>query len=414
MMRYLSLLLILIFISGASILVAQDGEADLQLPITEDVTYVVVAGDTLDAIGALFDVQIACLRGRNDLAPVDIISPGDELHISVECPAYDGLLPVAHPREITQLIPQVSIADGDTVSVTSTYMVQRGDTLDTIGQELNISAEAIAQANEITNSRSLQIGQTLIIPSGPEYGMVPAMDDGSAGAGGGAEGELYVIQRGDTLDVIGQERNVSVVSLMLVNDITNGRSIVPGQTILIPDNAPAYGEYPATDGGPGAGGGLSVEGEIYVVQPRDTLDTIGQEHNVSVVYLAQVNNIENPGRITPGMSLVIPDDSPVYGAYPATDGGLGAGGGANGELYVVQPRETIDGISADFNKDYRCVLEANGIGNPRRVQPGTTIVIPDSCGPYTGADIAPGAAPAGSSLPTTPPTEAPAEGDAQG
>jgi LysM repeat protein len=85
--------------------------------------------------------------------------------------------------------------------------------------------------------------------------------------------------------------------------------------------------------------------------------------------------------------LIIPDDAPAYGEFPAVEDSAGAGGGAAGELYVVQPRETIDGISARFNVSYTCVLDTNQILNPRALQPGTVIVIPDDCPAYSGADV---------------------------
>ena len=221
------------------------------------------------------------------------------------------------------------------------------------GRELNISVVSLMMENEIESIREVIPGLVLtILEDAPAYGMVPALDepeDETDGQGGGLAGERYVIQPGDTLDVIGQERNVSVISLQIANDITDNKALMPGQTIIIPDDAVPYGIYPALDmDEEGGGRGGSVDGELYVIQPRDTLDEIALEHDVSVISLQIANNITDNHALTPGQTIIIPADAPPYGTYPALDTPEDLDS-ADGETYVVQPRETIDGISADFN-----------------------------------------------------------------
>jgi len=412
MTRYLTVLIALLFLAAGAIAQDDGGESEfgVDLPLTENITYSIRAGDTLGVLAATFDVDLACLRETNDLVPADILSPGDIIVVDLACPTYTGALVVEFPRETINETPAqqeeaVPLGEREDAEDTTddvqppqpsgddtTYIVQRGDTLDVIGQELNVSVEAIALVNGLDNPNDLEIGQELIIPGdAPPYGQVPSLDGGDGQGGGFAgDGELYVIQRGDTLDVIAQEFNVSLVSLQVVNDIDTGRSITPGQTILIPADAPVYGLFPALDGGDGQGGGLAVAGELYVVQPRDTLDVIGQERNISVVSLLLVNDLENGAALMPGMTLIIPDDAPAYGLVPALDATEQGGGfDIDGDLYVMQPRETVDGVAARFNVAPGCVLDANEITQPRRVTAGTTIIIPDNCPAYDGFDVVP-------------------------
>ena len=68
--------------------------------------------------------------------------------------------------------------------------------------------------------------------------------------------------------------------------------------------------------------------------------------------------------------------------------GGGAGGGLEGELYVIQPLDNIDQVAADFNVSTRCIVEANEIADVRAVKPGQTVLIPaEGCPAYTGAAI---------------------------
>lgn len=51
---------------------------------------------------------------------------------------------------------------------------------------------------------------------------------------------------------------------------------------------------------------------IHVVRPGDSLYRIAQEHGVSVQYLAQVNDLRDPTKLTPGQTIVVPQPSQVY------------------------------------------------------------------------------------------------------
>ncbi len=361
--------------------VAQDGDevtdADI-LPITEDVMYTVRPSDTIQTVAALFDVGVGCLAEMNDLQVTDRLTIGQELVISVSCPLYEGEVTVLYPREV---VTYVETCEG--------YRVRPLDTLDVIGQTLNVSAVSLQVANDLHRAVDVRVGMCLMIPeNAPPYGVYPSLDDADAvlESGGGA-GELYVVQPNDTIDTIALSLDVSAVSIQVVNNITNSRAITAGTTLFIPADAPPYGVYPALDDPDrfGVGGGA---GELYVVQPNDTIDTIAQELNVSAVSIQVVNNITNSRAVTPGMTLFIPADAPPYGVYPALDEPGEFGGGA-GELYVVQPRDTLDLIGALHNADVTCIAEANELGNPGLLQAGQSIFVPADCPAYSGDFIPP-------------------------
>lgn len=69
--------------------------------------------------------------------------------------ATPGSQPPA-PAQATQ--PAAPAANG-------TYVVQAGDTLYVIAARLNVSMQALAAANNITNPSSLQVGQVLKVPA---------------------------------------------------------------------------------------------------------------------------------------------------------------------------------------------------------------------------------------------------------
>jgi LysM repeat protein len=253
---------------GAGILVALILGSALNAFAQNNSSYTVQRGDSLDKISANFDVQTACLAKANNLADPSKIKPGQLLTIDLTCPRYDGFDIVTNPR---------------TTAATTTTTT--------------------------TTSTSSDLGQ-----------------GGGAAAPSGSE-QSYTVVRGDTLDTIGQKLNVSVVSLRLANDIGPRDRLKIGQTLTIPAGAPAYGLFPAisnplnptsvsTDLGQGGGGPeVGPNDQMYVVQQRDTLDTIGARFDTQVACIAQNNNIKATNLIYPGQSIVISAACPHYDGF---------------------------------------------------------------------------------------------------
>jgi LysM repeat protein len=126
------------------------------------------------------------------------------------------------------------------------------------------------------------------------------------------------------------------------------------------------------------------------VQEGETLDDIAEAFNVAVIALEAANNIEAGQNAAIGTTILIPDNVPSYGNDAEFDPAvLGQGGGFSGTTHVVQPRETVDQIAASFNRDTQCILAANNITYPPHVQPGTVLIIDESCGAYVGEGRAP-------------------------
>ncbi len=232
-----------------------------------------------------------------------------------------------------------------------------------------------------------------ILPAAAQDDAEDTADDGGRPASG-----VYELQRGDVLDVLAQRWDVSLEAIMQTNGFDSTTILSIGDRITVPPDAPPYGEYPAIvdDDTRGRGGGSGVSGDVYVVQPRDTLDFIGQRLDVSVVAIQQANLITNTTSLMPGMSLIIPDDAASYGMYPAlqrdpeqsVDSSLGQGGGVVGEdQYVVQSNDTLDGIAAKHNVDTQCLAEFNSIDDARYVYPGDVIDINRTCPAYMGFDF---------------------------
>ncbi len=110
----------------------------------------------------------------------------------------------------------------------------------------------------------------------------------SATGGGSGCGQFYTVRWGDTLYRIAVRYGTTVAKLMSLNGITNPNKIIAGQTICIKP------------------GGSIPFGFLYTIQRGDTLYSIARRYGWSVWYLASVNHIANPDRITAGQVILIP------------------------------------------------------------------------------------------------------------
>jgi LysM repeat protein len=226
---------------GAAAAFAQDDTPFLD----GEVSYTIQVADTLDKIGALFDVKVECIAELNAIENIHRIFPGDELIISDTCPRYGGDDTVINPREDASPafgLQSGAAAEGQGGGGDQVWVVGINDTLDTIGQTLDVSVVALQVANEIEPGEAITVGQEIVIPAdAPAYGLFPALTEPPAdGQGGGGDGEIYVVQPRDTLDLIGARLNVQIACVAEANELDNINEIFPGQALLIPGDCPEY------------------------------------------------------------------------------------------------------------------------------------------------------------------------------
>ena len=112
-------------------------------------TYIVEPGDTLSSIAEQFGVDILLLISTNNLTDPSAINAGQELII----PEAGAELPT-----LTAL-PQ-TLVPGSRID----YVVQPGDSLESIASEFNSTAEEIAKLNEMLVTDVLFVGRVLIVP----------------------------------------------------------------------------------------------------------------------------------------------------------------------------------------------------------------------------------------------------------
>jgi LysM repeat protein len=115
------------------------------------------------------------------------------------------------------------------------------------------------------------------------------------------------VQPGDNLFRIATDHGLTVDDLQAANPDLAGSSpvIYPGDQITLPNcgsesatTSPDTPEPTTVSAPPG--------GQVYEVQPGDTLVKIAQEFGVTVEAIVAANNLEDPDSLDVGQQLVIP------------------------------------------------------------------------------------------------------------
>lgn len=169
--------------------------------------------------------------------------------------------------------------DSAAAVASTTYTVQRGDTLYSLARRFNTTVQAIMSANNLT-STTIYIGQKLTIPGGSTPNPTP-----------NPAPSTYAVQAGDTLYSLARRFGTTVDAIVTANKLPS-TTIYIGQKLTIPGGStpnPSPNPTPTT----------------YTVQAGDTLSAIARRFGTTVQALMSANKLTGT-TIYIGQRLVIP------------------------------------------------------------------------------------------------------------
>lgn len=171
-----------------------------------------------------------------------------------------------------------NISYGESTSST-TYTVERGDTLWNIAKKFNTNVNEIKRLNNL-KSNILYVGQSLKVP---EY--YKAKDTNIS----------YVVKKGDNLYSIARQYGINVSDLKKYNNLASDVLSI-GQIIEIPSSTSIV--TPSEDD-------IINEENTYIVQRGDTLYSISKKYGVSIEDIKNANNLTSD-ILTVGNTIIIP------------------------------------------------------------------------------------------------------------
>ena len=210
------------------------------------------------------------------------------------------------------------------------YKVLKGDTLSEIAKRFDTTVSAIAKENNITNVNRIYPGEILKITKGIDY--IPTNSNNNT---------TYIVKKGDTLNKIARKYDVSVQSIINLNNIKNPNLIYPNERLIIRGNTHQDIIY-------------------YIVKRNDTLTKIANTYKTSISSIEKLNNIKNPNLIYPGTKLEIPvndtikDNSTTY-------------------IHVTKSGETLNEIAKIYNINPKTLASINKLNVNTKLKEGQLI-----------------------------------------
>jgi LysM repeat protein len=180
----------------------------------DDVIHTVQPGETLYRIGLQHGVSWVAIMRANHLTR-STIYPGQQLIIPVK-----GAAPADTPTEPASEATPTPEAEAPPAESggTTTYVVQRGDSLSRIAQRFGVTTAQLAAANNIANPSRIYVGQTLTIPApGAAPAAAPAPSDAARSVLVDiSEQRMYVYENG------------ALINTFVVSTGEPGRETAPG------------------------------------------------------------------------------------------------------------------------------------------------------------------------------------------
>ncbi len=203
---------------------------------SEELTYIVKKGDTIGHIAEWYGCRAADIRNWNDFPYGRTIRPGQRLSVWVaksDLAKYKKINSMSFAEKERTTATAATAPSDDSNGAGKRYTVRRGDTLEKIAQEHNVSIKQIKGWNNLRSSR-INAGQQLII-------YVEAADVNTSSSNESIDVKnlpsdvrviSYHVKRGDTLWDIARAHSVEEVDIKKWNNLRRN-TIYAGQELLI-------------------------------------------------------------------------------------------------------------------------------------------------------------------------------------
>ncbi len=179
------------------------------------------------------------------------------------------------------------------------YKVKSGDTLSEIAMKYGVTVQDIVNANKLTSSSRINIGQKLVLPQGGTSrltsGSIHASTTSSSTSGkpdlsASHRKIIYTVKPGDTLGDIAEVYDTRASRIRVWNGLNYGEFIHPNQklTIWVPK-----------------GNSYQTVAQYYTVKSGDSFEKIAGKYGLSTNELKKLNPSMNYSKIYPGDKIRI-------------------------------------------------------------------------------------------------------------
>jgi LysM repeat protein len=284
-------------------------------------------------------------------------------------------------------MPAVTHAENE-----QTYVVAEGDTLIGIASKSGIRLSDLLRSNNLRLTSRILPGQELDISS--SAGATASSASAPTSSPAVRVGETYGVRWGDTLIGIARRHQVSLASLVEVNQMSTTSLIMPGMQLSLPSGAtstsisPAPAPAPATSASTPASSPVAEVRETFEVRWGDTLIGIARRHRVSLASLVEVNQMSTTSLIMPGMQLSLPSGTTSTSISPAPAPVPAPPSSHSSATHVVRAGDTLSGIASRYQVSLASFVKVNQMSSTSLIMPGMRLSLPSGATDKSGVSPA--------------------------
>ena len=295
--------------------------------------------------------------------------PGTKHTAPCTCGAPDCKCVVEPKKVITADVskPAAAVAGAET----TTYIVQRGDSLSKISKKFNITIAAIRKANPKIKNDVVMIGQKLTLPGKVDVGVQkapvvavakPTKKVYTPYAGATKE---YVVKSGDTLGAIAYGNGLNIRQLKELNGLTSD-SLKIGQKLKVPADGKALKQAAAAAKEKAA----APKAEAKAPAKAETKAPAAEAKPAEAPKAAPA-----PEAPKADAAAEAPKAEPVVEA-PKADAEAPKADAAATTTYVVQEGDDLTGVAIRWGVTTATIRDLNNLSADAQLVPGQIIKLP--------------------------------------
>ncbi len=258
--------------------------------------------------------------------------------------------------------------------------IPAGATLSGLAAEYNTTVGKLKDLNHL-KSDFIVAGKTLKVP-GHGSSSSSSKSNGSNSSSKSHTGS-YTVKAGDTLSGIAHKHNMSLSSLVDLNDISANKTIYPGNKLKVKGGSNSNSDSNSSSK---SSSSSTKSSATYTVKAGDTLSGIAAKHNMSLQALLSKNGISASKIIRPGDKIKINGSSNSSSSNSKSSAPKSSKSSAS---YTVKSGDTLSGIAAKHDMKLSQLLSLNGISASKKIFPGDKIKVSGSNGSSNSSSKAP-------------------------
>lgn len=313
-------------------------------------SYTVKRGEYLKLIAERYGLSNAELASlTTGLTAHSELQIGQKINVPTES-GLNQSVAAATPLKSTSSIKQPQVA-------TETYIVKRGENLNSIAKQTNMTVAELAALNGLTSQSGLRIGQNIRIPAGR---MVP---------------NSYTVQAGDSLYSIATQYDLSIDHIAELNNLSRSAGLRVGQNLVLTaqENQPRVAEANTWN-----------NIEIHEVKAGESLNSIARQYRLQLAYLAELNDIDPRSVLRVGQRLKV-EGLPQTRSVEKTAGQSASSAVQRRatESYTVKSGESLHAIAGRFNISAAELAQLNQLKASAKLTLGQVLQVPKLFVDYT-------------------------------